>query len=94
MAMTKGTRRSTMPTTLAVNGIKHSQKLKKFVDIGYEVVADNGYASILAYYPYANNYVKIVTIENGEKKNGVMLTPKQLHALSERVSTKKEQRRV
>lgn len=89
MSLTKGTRRSTFPTSMAVNGLEHSVKLQKFKDIGYEVVAENGYKAILAYYPYGGQYVKIVTVEEGVKRGSVQLTPKQLRALSDRVQVKK-----
>lgn len=87
--MTVGTRRSTFPTTLLVNGDRHKAKLESFFKTGYELVAENGYDAILAYYPHSSNYVKIVTVEDGKLTSSIKMTPKQLRVLSERVGKKR-----
>lgn len=87
-AMTRGTRRSSFPLSALLNGVEHRNKIKKYTDIGYEVVAENGYSATLAYFPYSTSYVKIVTVENGDIQSSLKLTPAQLRVLSERVGMK------
>lgn len=91
-ALTKGTRRSSFPVSAALNGIEHKQQLNRYTEIGYEIIAENGFTATLAYYPHSSNYVKIVTVENGRIKSGVQLTPKQLQVLSDRISKRKKVR--
>ncbi len=86
-SLTKGTRRSTWPLVSSANDLQR-KKLNKFTEIGYEVVADNGFSALLSYYPYGGQYVKLVQVEDGRAKNTLKLTPKQLRALSERIDKK------
>lgn len=87
--LTQGTRRSSFPAAMFVNGITHKQKLDKYIKTGYEVVSENGFSALLAYFPYKNPYVKLVSVEHGRVTSKVQITPKQLNALCERVNRKR-----
>lgn len=80
--MTNGTRRSSYPLSHMLNNQKqHEQKLDKYYKVGYRLVKNNGFTSILAYHPYNRSYVKLVEVENGKTKNTIQMTKKELKAL-------------
>lgn len=88
--LSNGTRRSSYPTFCAVNGIKHNQKIKKYLDVGYVLVSENGFSATLAYVLHSKAYVKIVSVEHGKVTDSIKITPKQLKLLTGYVTTKKE----
>lgn len=60
----------------------HDRKIQGYTSIGYEVIADDGHKTTLAYVPYSKQFVKFAEIENGRAKSSIILSLKELKALN------------
>ncbi|MNB95457.1 hypothetical protein D3C75_426310 [compost metagenome] len=71
----------------------HERKIEGFTAIGYEVIADDGLTTTLAYVPHSREYIKLAEIEAGKTKGSVVLSIKELSNLSSRLGRPKNRKR-